>query len=643
MARAPSGPDNFDIEYVGEGKLAFAGYNSTNDPTEIAPNYLVRGSQNVYKTPAGTVANRPGRLQYDAVDTTLAKVNAGDVWLTSKGATFPWRVANSKFSILSNVTGSYVWYDLLTSLTVTRGVVDTYWDTTDLKDKLIVVLGNKNVYDWSGGIALFVSAINNTSITLDRDATAAGFASSGTVTIAGTDYTYTGISGSSLTGVTGDASAKPVNSVVVQKINTTANTSLTSGPDTVFTNDFIRTIGNQLYLGCYLSQKVFFSKTTSFKDFSQSSPRVPGEGGSVVLDNPAKGIGVRGGQAYISAGSADWYIVSFSQVTVGTTLTEQIIVNKQQSAEGAAAYAHEFIDNINDTIVYLSQDQQVREFGTFRNLNQPAYPIISQPVSTELKGVDFTLGHLKVVAESDRGFVIYIVAPNSGVVYMHETFTGLDAVGNVIAERRWQPPFVWGISRVTSFGNQTYGFSNSNPQMYQLWNTSQWHDDSPSGHLAYTSILVLPYRSFGRRQGKFRFDKIYWEGYMTQGTSLIGIVYFDYQGASGVQSPIIHSIMQNSPAKSTSFFSGVVPPSLGDASLGDNPLGDITQIVGLGNTALTDHDLLSKFRIITDIQPTDCFEFALACYTLNADDRFEILAVGANAALSPFVGVEIRK
>lgn len=635
------GAGNFEFELIGDpaSKSAWIGYDSTLEPTAKAPNLLDRGSQNIYKTPSGRIANRQGRLQYDAVDTTIAKVNAAYIWNTSKGFTYPVRISNSKYQFLSNISGAYVWYDLLTSMTKTRGVWDTYWDTTDLKDKLLMVIGDNNIYNWAGGVALFVSAVANTSITLDRDATSNGFASSGTVTINGTTYTYTGISGSSLTGVTGDASAQAANSVVFSTLITTSNKPVSSG----FTNDFIKTINNQLYVGSYNSQTIYISKNNDYTDHSQSATRVPGEGATVTLDFAARGIAVRQGQAYVSAGTASWYIISFSQITVGATLTEQVNVAPQESAVGAAAYSHEMIDTINDVIVYLSVDQQLREFGTFRNLNQPAYPVISQQVSTELKGVDFTLGQLMAVADSDKGITTYIIAPNSGVVYMHQTILALDSVGNVIAERFWQPPFVWGISRIGVMGKIVYGFSNSNPQMYQLWDTGQWHDDSPSGQTAYTSILVTPYRSYGRRQGKFFFDKVYWEGYMTTGTSLYGAVYFDYQGATAVVSPIIHSIADNSAANTQSFFSGIVPPSLGGASLGDNPLGDITTIVGLGNTALTDHDLLSKFRIITPVNQNDCFEYALTCYSYKADDRWEIVALGVNAGESTNSAIEIIK
>jgi len=396
-------------------------------------------------------------------------------------------------------------------------------------------------------------------------------------------------------------------------------------------------------LGCYLSQSVYVSKNTSYTDFSQSSPRVTGEGFKLNLDNPVNGITVRQGNFHISAGYSDWYIITLAQVTVGSTLTEQVNVAKQQSALGAAAYSHEMIDVVNDNIIYLSKDQQVRMFGTFRNLFQPAYPVISQDISTELKGVDFTLGQLRAIADEDRGITTYVVAPASGVVYLHQTVFGIDSVGNVVAERFWQPPFVWGVSRVTTIGKTVYGFSNANPQMYQLWDTNQWHDDAPGGNVPYISIITLPYRSFTRRQGKFSFDKVYWEGYMTIGTPLYSNIYYDYQGASGMISPIIHDVINSSPAPDQAFFSGIVPPSLGDSSLGDNPLGSPTNIVGLGNTALTDHDLLSKFRIITGAEPTDCFEFALAVYSYTINARWELQAVGVNAALSEYQGQEIIK
>lgn len=627
------GPDNFAVHLISE----FQSYVSSIDPTIAAVKVLVRGSQNVYKKISSTIANRPGRKLYDAsTDTTVAKINSGFVWNTSLGVIFPIRCVNGKLQVESNITGSRIWYDLLTSLTLTRFVFDTYWDNTDKKDKVLMVNGDvAKVYDWSGGFALFVSYAGNI-ITLDRNAATAGFASAGTVTINGVNYTYSGISGSTLTG-TQDASASVAGQVVMAKINTT--TSFSSGPASPYVCDFIRVVNNQLYVGSYTSQLLYLSKNTDFTDFSHSTPRLTGEGDTVLLDASGKGIGARGGNAHAFYGDGHLAVISFNQITVGSTLSEQTLSEKVALGGNAAAQAHEFIDALSDNIIYLDQANQLRSFGAFRNLFSAKAVLLSQAIQDELAQETFTLGQLRVVSDR-RGDLVYISAPNSGKTYLYQERGTLDASGNVISERLWQPPQLWNISRIDMLIGRAIGFSNSNPQIYYLWDTGQWHDDAPGGAVPYQSIALFSYQNGGRRQGKINFDKVYWEGYATENSNLYGGIYYDYQGATALLSPILND--PDSPFNTgvngkNNIFTGLIPPSLGDSSLGDNPLGD-----GL-NVLPDDQALVPKFRVITGVSQVDCFEFALMIYSTNVDARWEILALGANYTLSAAQGVEIIK
>lgn len=629
---APDGTDNFNLHILS----AFKSYVSSIDPTNADEKILVRGSQNVYKKISGTIANRPGRKLYDATtDATVAKCDSGYVWNTSLGVTFPVRVANSLLQIYSTISGPGAWYTLLSSLSTTQWVFDTWWDNSDKKDKLLFVGGDTNTYSWSGGVAKFTSYAGNV-ITLDRNAATAGFASSGTVTINGLDYTYSGISGSTLTGTT-DASAASANQVVIAKVVTSANT-----PASGFNHDFMRVINNQMVSCSYTSQLAYISKNTDFTDHTHSTPRVTGEGDTVILDAPARGIGVRSGLAHIFYGTSHLAIISFQQITVGAVLSESTLSQKIYLGESVAALRHEFIDALSDNVIYLDQANQLRSFGSFKNLFTTKAVLLSQAVQDELAQETFTAGQLKVVTDR-RGDLIYISAPNSGKTYLYQERSGLDPSGNVVSERFWQPPQLWNITRIDAIAGRTVGFSNANPQIYYLWDTNQWHDDAPSDDinqsLPYQSIALFSYQNGGRRQGKVNFDKIFWEGYMTQNSHVYGGIYYDYQGSTSLLSPIIND--ENSPLTAvpnrTYLYSGVTPPSLGDASLGDSPLGD-----GL-NTLPDDQALVPKFRVITGVPQIDCFEFAIMIYSTNIDARWELLAFGVDTTLAFAQAVEIQK
>lgn len=626
---------NFDLEYN------FSGYNSSRDKTNITGSFLVRGSKNVYKKLSGTIASRPGLLRRGEIDATSAGVVSSYEWYTSLGATHPLRVANNKLQVESNLSGSYVWYDLLETsaltnpaATLTRFVFDPWWDNTEKKDKLIMVRGDSKLLHWSGGITKVASGTVNTitksgTTTWGQD----GFSNTSgqqKVVIGGVEYTYTGgESSTTLTGVTPDASGIVADSVAVQSVIVE-----TDKPAAGFNNDFIKVIGNRLHCGSYTSRLIYISDDSDFTDFTvPGGGRSPGDPELLTLDNTAKGITVRNGNAHISAGRSDWYEIIYTQITVSTVLTEQTKVDKKPTAFLQAAYSHEMIDTVGNDIVYLSQDQQLRVLGTFRNLFQAKYPCLSQAVYNELENEDFTGGHLRAI-----GDFIYITAPNNGKDWMHQTRESVDANGNVTAERLWHPPQVRNVSRFAVIDGIVYGHSNANPMIYQIWDTGQWHDDSPSDEpLPYDCYMRMAYRRWGdksgqRRQGLIAFDKAYFEGYIANGVNLNANVYIDYQGSTSLQNMNINS--NNVSAK---FFTSNSELSLGTTSLGENPLGD-----GIISDD-SDQELLPKFRAITGVNPADCFEYSLEVYSNDADSRWEILALGVNPTLQEFSPIFIRK
>lgn len=463
-------------------------------------------------------------------------------------------------------------------------------------------------------------------IGLDRVAVTAGFAAAGgSVTINGNTYTYASASASSLFGISPDPSAEPANSVVMDAPGTVSNfTPALSN----YAADFCRVINNNLWVGSYTSRVFYMSKSTSYTDFSQSTPRVPGDGELVVADDVGKGIGVRQGNPWLAAGTSSWYEISFSQITVGTTLSEQTKVDKKPVSILQAALAHEFIDMIGDTLVALCQDQQLRQIGLFTNQFETKYPSLSLAVQDELVDEDFTGGHLRAV-----GDMIFITAPKAGRDYMYEYRQKINALGEITAEQFWHAPQIRNLTRIAVISGDIYGHSNSFPQIYQLFGTGQYHDDSPDSlttGVPYDCFMRLAYQQLGtRRQGKLQFDKLYVEGYCTDGTKLYGNVYIDYQGATD-----LFNLDLNAEGQIVQY-SGQQAPSLGDSSLGDNPLGD-----GL-NTTANNEELLPKFRVIKGVAQADCFEYALEVYTQDLDSRWEVLAIGTNAYLSDSDPIEI--
>lgn len=610
----------------------FLGYNSTRDKTNLNPGFLIRGSKNMFKKESGTIASRPGLKRRGTADTTLAGVIASTEWETSLGVTIPLRVCNGKLQFESLIAdgSTYVWYDLQSSLTLTRYVFDTVWDNTLKKDFLVFVRGDSSLFRWDGGIAKFVSAINNTSITLDRTASTAGFKSTGgTVTINGSTYTYTGLSGVTLTGVTGDASAQAVDSVVYEAVITNTTT-----PASGFENDFLKVINNQVWIGSYSSRLIYISEDDDYLDYTVPSPRAPGDPELLFLDNNARGIGSIDGEGYVSAGFSDWYRVRFSQITVGSTLTEQTIVDKLELSGKEAALSHEYISTNGAAIIYLSRSQELKALGVFTNQAKTKPVTLSLEIKEELRNQTFNQvqgttsdGEVRVV-----GSKIYLTTVSGGLTFIHETREKLNESGEIVSERFWNTPMIWGISRVAVIDGVEYGHSVANPQIYQLWDTEQWYDDSPSDeNMPYDCVMRMAYRNGSEFNEENRFTLLFmdmWgiEGYMTQGVKLKGRIYGNYQGSTSLLELVINDTNLSNP-NLVKFYTGFNSPSMGDDPLGANPLGE-----GLTEDELS-QEQVPKFRKIKNLSVIqDCFEYSVELYTDEVNSRWEILAQGTNAA-----------
>lgn len=592
---------NFDFQNI---QSLWGGYISSFDKTNIASNIYVGGSQNIYKKLNGNLAVRQGQKRRGVANDTISPISSSFIWNTSWGATYTAVISNSTLYIVAND----IWYVLQSSLTKTRYVFDKWWDNTAKQDNLLFVNGTDNLYMWTGGFG-FVSSTTANTIVLDRTV-ALSFLdpASGGVVINGNSYSYTGSAGSTLTGVTPDPTGEANGSAVLQSIYISSAT-----PSAGAANDFLKVINNQVYIGSYTSRLIYISDDTSFTNYTVPSPRAAGDPELLTLDGVGQGIGVRQGKAHIGFGNGSWAVVTFTDITVGSTLTQQTTVDVKPVAIGQAPYAHEFIDTVGDSLVYLAQDQQVRSFGDFNNLFTPGYPSFSQEIATELMAETFTGGSLTCIGE-----FTYVTAPNSGRVYLYQVRNRVDPNGNVVAERLWHSPFVWNLTKVDDLNGTTIGFSNANPQIYDLWDTNQWFDDSPSDEqLPYECILAFSYRTNNRRQGLQSFDKVFTEGYITTGTPLMLTVNYNYLGAESILQQYVNSV-----AYPATVFSLSVD-SLGDHSLGVASLGS-------GGDE-TETQTPSKFKVINQFSLVNCFEYQLVYSSNSTNAQWEILAQGTNA------------
>jgi len=602
----------------------FGGYFSSYDKTKIAPNVLVKGSKNVYKKINGNIGVRDGLKRRGEANSALSEVSSEFVYRTSWGDIYPLWVANGKLQVeIETSTGVYEWMDLLTT-SATRWVFDTWWDNTNKKNKVVACNGTSNLYAWAGGVTT-IDSTTATTITKTGSATWTedhfeSTGGAGTVVINGTIYSYTGGAGTTqLTGVTPDPTGEANGSYALSGIKTTATT-----PASGFNNDFLKAVNNRLFVGSYSSQLIYISSATDYTNYTIPSPIIPGSPNILTLDGIGKGIGVRQGNAHISFGTDGWVEVTFPQYTDASgIILEQITpVLKPVQALGAAL-AHEFIANNGDNFFYVAQDQQLRYFGAANNSFTTVYPCLSQEIYTELENEDFDGGGIKVIADRT-----YITAPNTGNVWIYQVRQSINSEGQVVAERIWYPPWVLNATRIDEINGQVVAFSNANPQVYYVWDTMQWHDDSPSDEsLPYTCIAAFSYVSVGTsRQTVQSFTMAYSEGYIGIGSPLYLTMNYDYLGATSTLTAPVNTT--DRPAK----LYQISAPSLGDMSLGAAPIGDIV------SDSEQDYP---KFRVINQFSQQNCFEYQKVYYSDEADSRWELLAIGTNAEADDVLPVQI--
>lgn len=438
------------------------------------------------------------------------------------------------------------------------------------------------------------------------------------ISVGGTEYTYTLIAEDFLVNISGDP---PSNTPGFQIISTNP------GPSTTFKNDFVATITNQLIVGSYSSPIVYFSADTNYLDFTNAGDLISGDPDTINLDELPKGVIVVNESAYIPAGSNAWYICTpntplpLPQTNGANDRLVIVKVEKKIGAAKTAALAHEFLGSIADTIVYLGQDHQLRMFGIFKDILGTKFPSLSIDVKQEFIDTDFDGGQLRCIGDD-----IYIVAPVPGVTFFYQQRDDVAEDATILSQRIWQPPQTWNISRIAIINNIVYGYSNQSPETYQLWDTGQWHDDTPTGIAAYQTVLRFGYWQFRDRTKLGNLDKVFIEGYMPQNNNLICTLRSDYLGSTAIEDVVIATQGDN-PTLFTE--DGVL---VGDALIGQQIIGGATGQTGL-----------PKFRVIADFTKFNCFEYQLELSSSVIDSQWEVICIGTNGQQVVNNPVNLRK
>lgn len=589
---------------------SFSGYSTKVNKTKLSDGFLVEGSQNVVSTDGENIKVRLGYTIDGAANTALNPIESSFDWNTNTGDERNLRSYDDELEFRDLSSGSAVWTRVADGWSAVDFEFTTWWDTSEDIDVLLFVNGDDNIYAWSGCAALIGTTTANTIQLLDTTTTWAQervFKNTGsltytkTVEINGTTYTYTGgETTDTLTGVSPDPSGEASGSLAIQNVTTFADAP---GSDaTTFSNDIISTLNNQVYVGSLINRNVFVSKNTDFTDFAFSSPRVPGEGATLVLDNAAVGFAPQEEKMYITAGKDDWYQTNFSLSDDNTK--EFLSVQKLKTTAQEAAQSQALIGKIKNNIVYISNEPTLDTLGRLENVDTPQSKPISDPIKPDFDAATFTNGHIKYFKNN-----IYIAVPSDSKVYVFNIEKGF-----------WESPLILPIRRLAIIAGELYGHSNAVPETYKLFDG---HNDNTA---PINAIAKFSFQNFGDRVALKEFDEFYSEGLISSNTKLKVFINYEFDGAESIQEFEIDG------SDMKFLFEPVIDNSIGQNPLGNQPIGSTTDSASE----------LSKFRKISTTVKQAFHEMQVVYQSEEVDENWELLAFGGNIVGSPAMPNSIK-
>ncbi len=618
----------------------FPGYRAREEQTKLPPGTLVYPSINVVTNTAGRMQKVKGyALDGDASQTSDNGIQGWYDFDTKNEARrnlragFLTSAANDgkvqfRYKDRSVFPATVSWKTLLSSQTNTRFSFTSFWDTTELMKVCLFVNGDGNVYEWNGAVSTIVSSTVNT-IVLSGTPTAQqqGFYTTANkiVVVNGTSYTYTGVSGNTLTGITVDPTGEAIGSVVYQAVVTTAISSMAPGGFQAFKPDIIQKgVQNVIYygqsdLGTAGSNIVYMSKVDNYKDCTFTSPtRVVGEGMLYVLDAPARGFVPQETGALLQTSMlilAGKNYIYKEERTLDSTLTKetlQIIPLRTGRLQGVLN-PNSFARTKNG-VTYLANDNVVNMLGQISNQYVPELTDLSYSIVDDMLGYTLT----DSATFYHRNF-IYQSIPLSGIIRAYN----MTDPNN----QHWEAPIAYPVGGfyVTEdgeLGGHGYGSSES----YLLFTGYRFRaNPTDDGFPIPAAAYFAPYPHvthipgmrtyFPNRAATKGTSELWIDGYMTPNTVLTSGLNFDLDGCITTKTALI-----------SGADTAITCPFSEDGSLGTSPFG--TKILGDGLIAPSRPPYFNAVRTFNLYQ----YRFEqVFFYDEGIDTTWEIISFGTNS------------
>lgn len=162
---------NFMKDYsVSEETL---GYQTSTDPSNTDRRLLIGGSKNTLIDYQKKVKTRSGYTRFGIANTSLTPVRGAWTWDTSTGFQAPIRFYDDELEVYLGTVDTYeinAWTRVRNGWSTTAKMrADAWFDATENIDLFLMVVGDANIYEWNGAVAV-ASSISTAIITEAGDA-----------------------------------------------------------------------------------------------------------------------------------------------------------------------------------------------------------------------------------------------------------------------------------------------------------------------------------------------------------------------------------------------------------------------------------------------------------------------------------------
>jgi len=453
---------------------------------------------------------------------------------------------------------------------------------------------------------LDITTVAQGYIRLEGQAEGQGFLASGTYTqsvnINSSAYTYSKCVGEYLVGISADPTGESVQSVVLQTVVTTANSAITTLPDT-FKNYILATLNNQVYVSASDDNSVYISKANSFTDFSFTTPvRKISEGAILTLDAVPTAMRQQGNSMLLSAGEDYWYATQF-QLSSDNQYESLTVLPIKTTAKQAARVG--LSTRVKNLIAFVSFETQINTLGVAPNyFGDPQVVDISYPIVNDVQAMDFAGGDIKYLDK-----YLFVTAPAEGkMLIFNMTQDIVDENLVPSATHYWEAPQTLPFAKLSIIGGELYGHAANEINTFKLF-TGLSDDGKP-----YRCVALMAYDTYGDRASTKSSDQFFIEGYKYQDTELTGLLRRNLNG------PVASWKFKTLPNRC------IIPP-IDDVSIGKIPIGKSP----IGGTLEDLPSTPPKFRLIQTYNKVPFFEEQPGFSSEGVGQWWEIVSFSTNA------------